>query len=394
MGALLSLAFARQRKGEVNNTDSQRQGKMFSLFSVVQFPNDPCTSTSSISSGSTQYRNGTCYTSSGCGDKGGSVKGGCAAGFGVCCVFMYNDDDKTDVNYNDTYLQNPDYPSVYSETNNIDYTINKVDQDVCWLRLDFETFTTLGPTESDEATGGVCIDMLTITVTSGQSIPVVCGTLTGQHMYLEVGNDASNTARMAMDFTGDSTQRKWEIKVSQFLCGATYAPQSGSGCLQYHTGLTGQITSFNFQNTQSYHLASQDYSVCIRQAAGFCCTEYSVCGDSVENFSFDATIDAATAADQKSMIGTQCSIAIADMTSSGDYITIESSGAQCGETSLSRYCGYKLNPVYEQIESVPVCDCTSPFTVGVHFDAFPEASSAIAGNPNRGFCLDYLQIPC
>ena len=39
-------------------------------------------------------------------------------------------------------------------------------------------------------------------------------------------------------------------------------------------------------------------------------------------------------------------------------------------------------------------DCTSPFTVGVHFDALPEASSAIAGNPNRGFCLDYLQIPC
>ena len=63
-----------------------------------------------------------------CGDKGGSVKGGCAAGFGVCCVFMYNDDDQTDVNYNDTYLQNPDYPSVYSDTNNIDYTINKVDQ--------------------------------------------------------------------------------------------------------------------------------------------------------------------------------------------------------------------------------------------------------------------------
>ena len=107
--------------------------------------------------------------------------------------------------------------------------------------------------------------------------------------------------------------------------------------------------------------------------------DLQVCGDSVENFSFDATIDASTAADQKSMIGTQCSIAIADMTSSGDYITIEckfffanyhasrffksiffiASGAQCGETSLSRYCGYKLNPVYDQIESVPVCGKTT-----------------------------------
>ena len=61
-----------------------------------------------------------------CGDKGGSSKGGCAAGFGVCCVFAYNDDSKTDVNYNDTYLQNPDFPSTYSETNSLDYTINKL----------------------------------------------------------------------------------------------------------------------------------------------------------------------------------------------------------------------------------------------------------------------------
>ena len=39
-----------------------------------------------------------------------------------------------------------------------------VDKDVCWLRLDFETFTTLGPTATDETDGGLCIDMLTITV--------------------------------------------------------------------------------------------------------------------------------------------------------------------------------------------------------------------------------------
>ena len=41
---------------------------------------------------------------------------------------MYNDDDKTDINYNDTYIQNPDFPSTYSETNSISYTINKVDK--------------------------------------------------------------------------------------------------------------------------------------------------------------------------------------------------------------------------------------------------------------------------
>ncbi len=36
---------------------------VFSLFSIVNFRNDPCVSSSSIASGSTNYRNGTCYTS-------------------------------------------------------------------------------------------------------------------------------------------------------------------------------------------------------------------------------------------------------------------------------------------------------------------------------------------
>ena len=53
---------------------------VFSLFTVVNFKNEPCQSTDSLSSGSTPYRNGTCFTSSECQSKGGSSKGGCAAG--------------------------------------------------------------------------------------------------------------------------------------------------------------------------------------------------------------------------------------------------------------------------------------------------------------------------
>ena len=53
--------------------------------------------------------------------------------------------------------------------------------DICWFRLDFETFTILGPDNTAETDGGVCKDKLTITVTTGQQIPEVCGTLTGQH---------------------------------------------------------------------------------------------------------------------------------------------------------------------------------------------------------------------
>merc|ERR1712141_369140 len=77
--ATLSLSLASIHQPEPSDKDG-RAGKAFSLFSIVQFPNQQCTGSSS----STTY--GTCYTSSECTAKGGSADGKCAAGFGVCCV--------------------------------------------------------------------------------------------------------------------------------------------------------------------------------------------------------------------------------------------------------------------------------------------------------------------
>ena len=64
--------------------------------------------------------------SSECAEKSGTVKGSCASGFGVCCVFIIDDDDNTDVNQNDTYIQNPNFPSAYDEDNSITYKVNKI----------------------------------------------------------------------------------------------------------------------------------------------------------------------------------------------------------------------------------------------------------------------------
>ena len=58
---------------------------------------------------------------------------------------------------------------------------------VCDIRLDFEQFTTNAPSTTLEADtsadvgGGVCQDQLTITTNTGQSIPEICGTNSGQH---------------------------------------------------------------------------------------------------------------------------------------------------------------------------------------------------------------------
>ena len=48
------------------------------LFSVVQFPNDACSTGSGLT--------GTCVTSSECNTRAGTADGSCASGFGVCCL--------------------------------------------------------------------------------------------------------------------------------------------------------------------------------------------------------------------------------------------------------------------------------------------------------------------
>merc|ERR1711983_501079 len=67
--------------GQAENAENDgRLGKTLPIFQVVRFPNDACT----VSGGS---KNGTCYTTEECSNKGGVNAGSCASGFGVCCTF-------------------------------------------------------------------------------------------------------------------------------------------------------------------------------------------------------------------------------------------------------------------------------------------------------------------
>ena len=80
------------------------------------------------------------------------------------------------------HLLNSSFPSVYSETSSLTYTINKCSSEVCAVRLDFETFTTLGPADTVETNGGACQDSFVVRGTgSGLTTPVICGSNAGQH---------------------------------------------------------------------------------------------------------------------------------------------------------------------------------------------------------------------
>lgn len=307
---------------------------------------------------------------------GGSAAGSCASGFGVCCVFLVSSSGSV-VTQNCSYIRNPNFPNPLETATPISYTIQKSDISVCTLRLDFETFSIQG-TGNDEAVG-TCSDTLNVSVNTGQNIPVICGLNTGQHIFVDIGAVSSDTAQLNFAFGANGMNRQWEIKVTQFPCNAQ-GNGFGNGCLQFHTGLTGRFTTFNFLPTNENHLANQDYSICIRQEAGFCCVEYTVCPDA-NSFTIDTTL--------KSKVEDACQTV--------DYITIEGGQGTCAgnnvpSAGVNKFCGDKLNPLPDQMENVPICDCTTPFRVDIFTNE--EADNMMQAALSRGVCLEYRQIPC
>ena len=302
-----------------------------------------------------------------------------------------------EITQNCTYIQNPSFPSAYTETTALTYTVKKCADDVCAVRLDFETFTTQGPAATGEASGGLCVDSLEIKGSSGLSSPIICGMNTGQHgkdfkpqtahdalkhkfifsVYMDMGTASTATATLAFTFAGASTTRMWEIKATQIPCSANYRPESG--CLQYHQGLTGRIETFNFANTATQsHLASQNYNICIRQERGYCCVQYSVCSDA-NSYTLDN--DPAMA-----KVDTNCA---------ADFLGIDGIGQTCnavpGRVQHTKLCGNIFNVEDTQtVTAMALCDCTAPFSVNVVTDATIDAADTLS----RGACLEYRQVLC
>lgn len=386
---LLSVAagaYAIQQEGDnVTEVESNRNGKIFSLFSIVQFKNTGCKSQSAMSTGQSAVRNGTCFTASECSNKGGTASGNCAAGFGVCCLFLVSTTGST-INQNCTYLRNPSFPSVYSATSSLSYTVTKCSTDVCYLRLDFETFTTIAPTISTEASGYSCPDTFKVTSSTSQSIPTICGLNTGQHIYVDIGNQATDSVALAFTFsTSTSTTRTWEIKISQISCNNPGRPPNG--CLQYWSTIVGRITTFNFLSTVSAvssNLPTQSYSACIRRAAGYCCIEYQVCAGITYAFTLDSGV---------------ATVGYVDTYCTADYVAIPaSSSGKCSGSSTNlnnKYCGNYLGlaAAAATISNQFICDCTTPFEIFVYADAKSDISITNAFY-SRGNCLDFMQVPC
>jgi len=437
----------------------EKLGKHFSLFSVVTFGNEECTSDTSISGGATQ---GTCYSSTECSDKNGMSSGNCASGFGVCCVFLNTAAAASNsITENRTRVRNSEYPSYATATaaTTVAYTVNKMSSDICQIRLDFGAFIIAGPSVTNEnipassATnyGTVCQDSLTLLtteITSRLNSPfgTICGSMTGEHLYVDLSPTASDTLTATIVTATAPTpaiaQRVWDIKFSQLECHATY--RAPDGCQRYFMENTGKITSINFnlvtgatraaaaQNT-GLETQMQNHRNCVRRAKNMCCVEYQLCSMYNGKELVDVVGDTSNAAGgygiwheawsldlntspwvvQSTKKGASTNVGLTDAMCTGDYVDIPSSmGRACGSNFGShlsamntRYCGTKFGANYpagsDESQSMPVCDCSEPWSVTIHTDDFNDIGTQAAATTglgtssfNRGVCLEFKQTPC
>jgi len=279
----------------VDNDDDEitRNEKLISTFQIVRFPNDVCVGSNS--------RNGTCYTSAECSDKSGTSSGSCADGFGVCCTFLVTTCGSSSAE-NNTYWTG----SSPTTGQTCSLTLCPTSDDICSIRLDFTKLVLTGPSTraahqisrrfgqtagainsellGSSWAGNCLIDQFTVQGASpSTNPPVVCGTQTGMHVYVEADVDRCNrlTVNIADAVTTSLTMtnargliatatREWDIRAQMIECTSLTLPPPG--CTQYFWG-SGKyiINSANWVTAgTSIHLANQHDRFCIRRERGYC----------------------------------------------------------------------------------------------------------------------------
>jgi len=362
-----------------SDSQYQKKGKALSLFSIVQFPNQQCTGASS----STTY--GTCFTSSECTSKGGTGDGKCAAGFGVCCVIFSSSCGAT-ISTNTTYIRNPTYPSGYkpSSASTCSFTINKVSEDICQLRLDFQTFTGFVM----DTTTAVCTDTFAVAGQTGKDPPTICGTNTGYHMYTEFGASATDAAKITLTYgaAGITTEKTFNILARQISCTATW--KAPTDCVQYFTGASGNVQSYSYGQM----LRAQYYTNCIR-------TEKGRCGILWKTSSTTSPDPFAIVAAGTTQASAGSGPSPADLTCAAGFVAIPGLSMDgitgipvplaVGQAFQSFMCG-NIFGVEGQTTEAALVSRVQPFIVGVYTHATTNQPSTTS----TGFNLDYTQLPC
>jgi len=371
----------------------ERKEKSFSLFSVLKWKNTGCQSVSDVN------LQGVCYTKQECDDLGGEEDGNCAAGFGTCCIIRVKgttDNRGGTVTQNCSYIENVDFPAAEAATATNTYMITKCSSEICQIRLDF----IMGNFAQPAANSGNCDgrDVVTVTSGGGSNVPLLCGDITGQHLYFDAGDaSAAGTVAIATNAANAAGGTKsWRIKVSQIECDST--TRAPNGCLQYFLENTNTIQTFNWDGETARAgadgglLSAQDYRACIRQNAGMCSIQWaeSVVTGTADAFDFNV-ITAANAAKAQHTIA-QCSDGMAGKS----YVQIPGASISNNPT-LDTFCGSKLSNFADIIAATGLAangaiQSGAVIATGVPFEI--RFVSIGAANAEAGASLVATQIPC
>jgi len=141
--------------------------------------------------------------------------------------------------------------------------ITKESPEVVQIRVDFISLVLGSPVQGECRNDSLMIsgaDMNSLATLP----PLLCGDLTGQHLYLSVkhSDQVQLTIRLGVELG-----QQWDIKTTQLVEGdPLVAPMY---CLQYHKDLVGNIRSFN--SLQSPGLLNRHrYSICLKPLPNFC----------------------------------------------------------------------------------------------------------------------------
>jgi hypothetical protein len=367
------------------------------VFQVVRFPNDIC-----VISGGT--KNGTCYTAEECSSKGGVNGGTCASGFGVCCTFT--------VGCGTSSSENCTYFEVVGAVAGACVSQICVSDDVCQVRLDFDTFVITGPSTNTLSVGkelgggivpaaaagkgfsyqGQCLT--DAFVVGGTNVPTLCGTLTGDHIYFDVSQACHSMdfsfGQNALGLASAVTNRRFSIHTSLIPCSSPN--KAPTGCLQWFTGTsgTGSVSTFNY--AEGEHLGDQVQTICFRREQGYC----RIC------FSADAAIDIAlggkaggSAMKGLLLSGSQCcGYGAAGVLTVGVYDCLVIPGAEKAASPFVKVvgaaqCAGGKGIVDATDTAATVCSRTQPFSLSFISDGFGLGEAG--GAALKGFKVTYWQ---
>ncbi|XP_050423186.1 uncharacterized protein LOC126834970 isoform X2 [Adelges cooleyi] len=170
-----------------------------------------------------------------------------------------------------SYFVNPSFPNEDWDSSFCDFRVDIKNRNVCQLRLDLEEFSLRGP---HKYLGSCRQDRLIVSTTlpNGIGISELCGNNSGQHLYFPVDPKAGGSSVSLMMMTSQSSRYVWKVRITQIDCLADPQAVAPTGCLQYHTSLSGTIQSFNYAG--GMYQSGLDYAICIKRSVNTCRVEF------------------------------------------------------------------------------------------------------------------------